>query len=108
VGSRGGQDFDSDVAFAPGTLIHCGEVANADLADFLVQVNFESVNTSLIFKNNEENGQNNTHFVIVQLGKDISGPLLTLLRASIPLSINSLSSVSLGLSSLALVLVELD
>jgi hypothetical protein len=50
AGSRGGEDFDSDVAFAPGTLIHRGEVANADLADFLVQVNFESVNSSLIFK----------------------------------------------------------
>jgi hypothetical protein len=30
------------------------------------------------------------HFVIVQLGRDVSGPWLTLLSASIPLSINSL------------------
>jgi hypothetical protein len=42
------------------------------------------------------------HFVIVQLGRDVSGPWLTLLNASIPLSKNSLSSVSLGRPSLPL------
>jgi hypothetical protein len=50
AGSRGGEDFDSDGAFSPGTLIHCGEVPNADLADFLFQVNFESANSSLTLK----------------------------------------------------------
>jgi hypothetical protein len=36
AGGRGGEDFNSDSAFAPGAFIHCGEVANADPANLFV------------------------------------------------------------------------
>ena len=36
AGGRGSEDFDSDGAFAPCAFVHCGEVANADPADFFV------------------------------------------------------------------------